>query len=95
MRKTTGYAVPIAVLNPSLAKGLFVDYLVRGHFHIIPKNPQMLAPETVAVLTQAGDPTENPVNASDQVHGDAESGFTEIPSAAANSGLKEIMATHE
>jgi hypothetical protein len=55
----------------------------------------MLSPENIAFLTQTGDPTENPVSASDQVHGDAESGFTEIPSAAANSGLKEIMATHE
>jgi hypothetical protein len=92
---TTGYAVPIAVLNPYLAGGLFVDYLVRGHFHIIPKKPQMLSPQTMASLTHTGDPTENPVSASDQAHGDAESGFTEIPSAAANSGLKEIMATHE
>lgn len=77
MRKTTGYAVPIAVLNPYLAGGLFVDYLVRGH--LIPKDPQMLSPENIAFLTQTGDPTENPLSASDQVHGDAESGFTEIP----------------
>ena len=27
---TTGYAVPIAVLNPYLAGGLFADYLARG-----------------------------------------------------------------
>ena len=27
---TTGYAIPIAVVNPYLAGGLFVDYLARG-----------------------------------------------------------------
>ena len=33
---TTAYAVPIAVVNPYLAGGLFVDYLVRGRYHLIP-----------------------------------------------------------
>ncbi len=93
---TTGYAVPIAVLNPYLAGGLFVDYLVRGHFHIMPKNPAKLSPESLATLTYTGESTQNPDSASVQVHSAAASGFTEIPSEApANSGLKEIMATHE
>ena len=39
---TTGYAVPIAVLNPYLAGGIFVDYAIRGRFHLIPKNPETL-----------------------------------------------------
>jgi hypothetical protein len=42
---TTGYAVPIVILNPYLAGGLFVDYLIRGHYHVIPKNPPLLSPD--------------------------------------------------
>ena len=42
---TTAYAVPIAVLNPYLAGGIFVDYLVRGRYHPIPKDPLVVAPE--------------------------------------------------
>jgi hypothetical protein len=36
---TTSYAIPIALLNPYLAGGLFVDYLVRGRHHLIPPLP--------------------------------------------------------
>ena len=94
---TTGYAVPIAVLNPYLAGGLFVDYVVRGRYHLVPKNLQKLAPDTLNALTYPAAPAENPLSASVQVHSAATAGGNaEIPSAAgANSGLKEIMATHE
>jgi hypothetical protein len=42
---TTVYAIPIAIMNPYLAGGLFADYLVRGRYHLIPKHPQVLSPE--------------------------------------------------
>jgi len=42
---TTAYAVPIALTNPYLAVGIFVDYLVRGRFHLIPEHPQLLGAE--------------------------------------------------
>jgi hypothetical protein len=48
---TTLYAVPIALLNPYLAGGLFVDYIVRGHYHLIPKSPEILGPNDLAPLT--------------------------------------------
>jgi hypothetical protein len=47
---TTGYAAPIAILNPYLAVALFVDYVVRGRYHPIPQNPEVLTPETLATL---------------------------------------------
>lgn len=47
---TTGYVVPIAILNPYLAGGLFVDYLIRGRFPVIHGHPQALTPETLSVL---------------------------------------------
>ena len=34
---TTVYAIPIVLLNPYLAGGLFVDYLVRGRYHLDPQ----------------------------------------------------------
>ena len=94
---TTGYAVPIAILNPYVAGGLFVDYVVHGRYHLVPKNPQKLMPDDLDTLTLATLPEENPVNASEQVHSVAAANDkAEVPAAAsANSGLKEIMATHE
>ena len=47
---TTGYAVPIVLLNPYLAGGIFVDYLVRGRYPLIPSHPPSLAPEQLSVL---------------------------------------------
>jgi len=93
---TTAYAIPIAVVNPYLAGGLFVDYLVRGHSHLIPKNPQKLGPDNLLVLTALGRTTENPVSAGAQAPsavagGSAETGAT----AATKSGLAEIKVEHE
>ena len=94
---TTAYAVPIAILNPYLAGGLFVDYVVHGRYRLIPKDLQKLEPDELEALTFSGTDTENRLSASVQVHSAAEAGDrAEKPSAAtANSGLKEIMATHE
>jgi hypothetical protein len=93
---TTGYAVPIVILNPYLAGGLFVDFLIRGHYHVIPKNPLLLSPEKLETLTSSVHPAQNPLSASVQVHGAAAGGSIE-PSAAtaADSALKEMMAAHE
>jgi len=94
---TTAYAVPIAIVNPYLAGGLFVDYVVRGRYHLIPKDLPKLEPDDLDALTSSGTATENRLSASAQVHSAADAGDrAEIPSAAtANSGLKEVVATHE
>jgi len=47
-----GYVIPIVVLNPYVAGGLLVDYLVRGHYHLVPKNPIMVGPENMDALIQ-------------------------------------------
>jgi hypothetical protein len=47
---TTGYAIPIAILNPYLAGGLFIDYLIRGRFPLIQGHPQALTPDTLSML---------------------------------------------
>jgi hypothetical protein len=94
---TTGYAVPIAVLNPYLAGALVVDYLVRGHFNFVPKHPQVLGPSDLAELTSPAVTNQNSETASGPtstppVNGDAESPALLIGTTAP----KEILtAEHE
>ena len=59
---TTIYAVPIALVNPYLAGGLFVDYLVRGHYHPIPRNPEILEPHDLSALTAPAPILQNSVS---------------------------------
>jgi hypothetical protein len=48
---TTAYAIPIAIVNPYIAGGLFVDFLVRGHYRLLPSQPQVLTPDTLSALS--------------------------------------------
>ena len=93
---TTGYAIPIAVMNPYLAGGLFADYLARGRHHLIPKHPQMLAPNNLLALTAPREAVQNPDSAGAQVPSAAVIGTAEDHAAATtNSGLTEIKEAHE
>lgn len=56
---TTVYAVPIVLVNPYLAGGLFADYLVRGRYHIVPKDTVPLDAETLTALTAPTATTQN------------------------------------
>ncbi len=44
---TTGYAVPLALVNPYLAGGLFMDFVIRGRFHVIPEQLEILQPNNL------------------------------------------------
>jgi hypothetical protein len=57
---TTGYAIPIALLNPYLAGGIFVDYRVRGRFPRILEHAEVLEPEQLSKLTELAQVSENP-----------------------------------
>jgi hypothetical protein len=93
---TTGYAIPIVLLNPYLAGGLFVDFLVRGRFHPIPRNPPVLRPDNLFALTATTGVEQNPGSAGVQAPSAAEGGSAEMQSSEpANSGLTEIKALHE
>lgn len=48
---TTGYAIPLTLLNPYLAGGIFVDYLARGRYPLMPKHPVVLAPDQLSALS--------------------------------------------
>lgn len=76
---TTIYAIPIALLNPYVAGGLFVDYLVRGRYHLIPKDPTILGPDNLSALrtarlTAPSSTQENSSIAGIQAPGAADSG---------------------
>jgi len=93
---TTGYAIPIALINPYLAGGLFVDYLARDRHHIIPKHPQILTPDNLFALTVPGRSAENLVSAGAQAPSAADSGLEKTKTTAtANSGLTENKVAHE
>jgi hypothetical protein len=80
-----------------VAGGLFADYVMHGRYHLIPKDPPKLMPDDLSLLTSPGAPTENPLNASEQVHSvAAATADVSVPAAATtNSDLKETLATHE
>jgi hypothetical protein len=93
---TTGYAIPIALANPYLAGGLFVDYLVRGRYRLIPRNPQLLAPDKLLALTAPARAAQNPLSAGAQAPSAAAGGSAETTAtASANSGLTETKVAHE
>jgi hypothetical protein len=93
---TTGYAVPIVILNPYLAGGLLADYLVRGHFHLIPNDPEVVGLDNLASLTAPPAAPQNPNSAGTLASDAARILSPETPaSGSANSGLLEIKAIHE
>ena len=77
---TTAYAVPLVVVNPYLAGGLFVDYLVRGRYHLIPNHPDVLGPQNLASLITEQAPEPDLAHAGD---------FSDRPSTAVASASFE------
>lgn len=93
---TTGWAIPIALANPYLAGGLFVDYMVRGRYHLLPKHPQLLAPDNLLPLTAVMDNRQNPLSAGIQAPGAADRGSADAGrTETANFGLTEMKVAHE
>ena len=93
---TTAYAVPILLMNPYLAGGIFIDYLARGRFHLVLRNPEVLSPTDLSALTDITAPIENPAIAGKQATG-AAAGFSTMVDTpqTANSGLEGIRITNE
>jgi hypothetical protein len=93
---TTPYAVPIALANPYIAGALFVDYLVRGHFHPVPKHPLALEPDNLSALTAPAPAAQNPDGVGIQAPATAAPAFAATRSSyTANSGLKEMKNADE
>ena len=71
---TTGYAIPIAILNPWLAGGILADFLVQGHHRLIPRDASVLAPGDLSALTARMPEPQNPIIVTAQTDGAAISG---------------------
>ncbi len=98
---TTAYVVPIFLMNPYVAVGIFADYLARGRFKLVLRNPNVLMPEELSMLTESTAPEENSASAGTQASGAAASDSHQ-PSAsethgsqAAHSGLEGIGISNE
>lgn len=92
----TGYAIPIALVNPYLAGGIVVDYLVRGRFHLIPKHAEVLSPENLTALTTEPSVAQDAERASAEAAREPASSYVEtLPETRSDPGLKEIADRHE
>ena len=90
---TTVYAIPLTLVNPYLFGGIFVDYILRGRYHLIPKNPQVVSPDNLAALTALPAPGQNSAGAGAQAPGAAPGDPPPTQTAmGANSGLRESKA---
>lgn len=86
---TTGYAVPIVLVSPYLAGGLFVDYVTRGRFPAIPEHPPVLTPDRLCVLTSCAETSQNPISPTVQLSPALQADTTNEPAG------KEIPISHE
>lgn len=93
---TTAYAVPLVLMNPYLAGGLFVDYLARGRYPLVPEHPPVLTPDRLTELTSAAQAAQNPDSASVQARSAAATVYGRVTAVvAAHTGLKGIVDPHE
>jgi len=91
---TTGYVVPIVLINPYIAGGLAVDYFARGRYRLIPKHPQLLGPDNLSSLTDTTSSAQNPLSVGAQAPSAARS--AEVPpTEPVNPDLEEIRILHE
>jgi hypothetical protein len=89
---TTGWAIPIVVVNPYLAGGILADYLIRGRFHPVPKNPPKLGPQSLFALTETQPKLEN---AEYPDAGTQTAGSTQPSSSTAGLGFEVQPSDHE
>lgn len=94
---TTGYAVPIFLMNPYLAGGLFLDYLTRGRFPSVPEHPPVLAPDELSTLQLSSGGVETPVSPipPEPAIGLASPAEVDPASTDGNAAMKEIVSGHE
>jgi hypothetical protein len=90
---TTGYAVPIFLMNPYIAGGLFLDYITRGRFPSVPQHPMILSPgEVVTLQSSSGGVLKAPGLAPDQHTAAADA---DMAGGTVGTVPKEIEPGHE
>ncbi len=79
---TAVYGIAVAVANPYLAGGLFMDYLARGRYPLTPAHPQLLEPDNLLALSAPAPAKQNPGGDSVRVAGATENGAAETQGPA-------------
>jgi hypothetical protein len=93
---TTAYMLPIVLVNPYLAGGLFADYVTRGRFHPIPRYPVVLAPDNLTPLTDSARSGQNAECTNNHALSVTDQDpSTEPTSTACNFNSTEMKGTHE
>jgi hypothetical protein len=92
---TTAYALPIAAANPYVAGGLFLDYLVRGRFHVVSRNHQVLAPDNLVAMTAWNPASHDSRSVGTEAAGADESALAESNRSEQSINLHEPLASPE
>lgn len=98
---TTVYAIPITIVSPYLAGGLFLDYLLNGRSHVWMRHPIVLSPDSLSTLaipslTDASRSKQNPDSADIQATSAAAAGDADLRAdPGADSGQKDMKTKHE
>lgn len=93
---TTAYAIPLTLVNPYVFGGVFVDYLIRGRYHILPKHPEVVSPNNLLALTEKPGKRENSADTAVQTAGAVTGGPPPAEaSMGGHTGLKGSNAAHE
>ncbi len=87
-----GYVVPIVVLNPYIAGGLLADYLLRGSYHLVPKDPVIADAEHMNALTGAPVPESTPASTPSSTASATDKENTSDAPAAVGTGANEAPA---
>jgi hypothetical protein len=53
----TGDVLPLALLDPYVAAAVVADYLIWGRYPFARQHPQVLSPETIAILAGSANPS--------------------------------------
>ncbi len=93
---TTPYVIPITLLNPYVAAGLAVDYLVRGRYRLFTKRPEVLGSGNLSILTVPAAPGMHSASAAEQAANGAAGTLSSVQTTnGAGSGSGESETTSE
>jgi hypothetical protein len=91
-----GYGFAVAVANPYLAGGIFVDYLARGRYPLNAVHPQLLTSDNLSALTVSARRRQNPEGDGARAAAPAENGSAGMQVFASDqSGVEIMSAAHK
>ena len=96
---TTGYVVPIFLLNPYVGGAIFLDYLTRGRLPSVPEIVQVLSPDELFTLqSPTGWALKGPAPVPPEPESEPAAISASHPAPAgalANTAMKAVVSIHE